>query len=150
MSLASLHVLCLVLDTRAPFVTFLRATLTCHPFFSLHRLLVSMGADISICSSGQMGVATTIASTGTYYGVLLTNGGKEISASNAIAQSSSAATSAPCVGTWDNGASVTCNSNGVPTSAIDTEGNPWTCVGNTSPVPGAEEEFSMYACCSRG
>ncbi|GJE92442.1 hypothetical protein PsYK624_085960 [Phanerochaete sordida] len=111
-----------------------------------------MGSGLSVCSDGQIGIATTFAgySTTSFYGVLLDHKASEISSSNAIAGNfDNPAQAAPCVGTYDNGASVQCSSDGTVISATDTQGNKWNCNKNTSPIEGAAATFTMYACCSR-
>ncbi|EKM56596.1 uncharacterized protein PHACADRAFT_207801 [Phanerochaete carnosa HHB-10118-sp] len=122
---------------------------------SAFLLVASVQQGLAVCSSGQMAVGTEFleeftgpsATFNEYSGFLMSNNCNLI-AQNGLTQ----ATDQMCKGGYDGGASVTCDSSGNPTAAVDTQGHSWTCSStndDSCDVGGSGGRFTVLACCNR-
>lgn len=118
-------------------------------------LAVSAQQSMAVCSPGQMAVGTEMLQMFTgpasafdeYSGFLMANNCGLI-AQNGLTQ----AKNQMCRGGYTGGASVTCDSNGNPTAAVDTQGQHWSCFptnDDSCDVGGSGGRFTVLACCNR-
>ncbi|KAF9064866.1 hypothetical protein BDP27DRAFT_1332864 [Rhodocollybia butyracea] len=110
----------------------------------------------AVCASGQMAVGTAFFQqfTGPSGSFNVYSGFEMTTNCALIAQSTSTQNENQMCNHsgWPNGASITCNSNHEPISAVDTIGQHWTCSPTNDQscnTGGSGGRFQVLACCNR-